>query len=142
MSFTHDAFYTVVGTVGWLVGQLTWSTFLFTVLFVVLIFFLWKMQSDKGNTYDLRDLLLDERTRRASLTNHTLLGMAIMAVWVVVTLVNRDKEVTELVLGVLGIFVLGKVAKRGLDAFDDRRERDRHINVDPPEERNNDHRHR
>jgi len=92
-------------------------------IYIAVMLTMWQM--DRRNRFDVRDYFLDHGTNRASLYNLITIAMAVLAVWVVVKTTLANKDVTELVLGVLGIFVIGKEARRGIDAWRDRRnERD------------------
>ena len=59
------------------------------------------------NKYNVVDILMGPNNR-ASLTNHILLAMAGMSIWVIVDRSNDGKDVDTLLLGVLAIFVVGK----------------------------------
>ena len=87
-------------------------------IYIAVMLTMWQM--DRRNKFDVRDYFLDHGTNRASLYNLITIAMAVLAVWVVVKTTLANKDVTELVLGVLGIFVIGKEARRGIDAWNDR----------------------
>ena len=70
---------------------------------------MYKFNKTKGNNYNIVDILMGPNNR-ASLTNHILLAMAGMSIWVIVDRSNDGKDVDTLLLGVLSIFVLGKTA--------------------------------
>jgi len=83
------------------------------ILLIFGLLFAWAMyrfNKARNNDYNIVDILMGPN-KRASLTNHILLGMALLATWAVIDreLDGRD-DVTTLLLGVLGIFVLQKTA--------------------------------
>lgn len=108
---------TAWGVIAYLVGSLTWINALFLFGVIYAVFLLRRMHSDPDNTYDIRDVLLDHRTNRASVDSHILVGMAVLAGWSIVSMVIAGKEVENLLLGVLGIFIVGREAKRGINAW-------------------------
>ena len=108
MSQFSDAFFAVLG---FLIGSMTWTHALLIAFALYAAFVLHALHRDDNN-FDLRDLLLDHRTGRASVDNFVLLLMAAMSAWVVVDRSNQGKDVETLLLGVLGIFVVAREAKR------------------------------
>ena len=108
MSQFSDAFFAVLG---FLIGQMTWTHALL-IAFAGYAAFVLHALHRADNAFDLRDLLLDHRTGRASVDNFVLLLMAAMSAWVVVDRSNQGKDVETLLLGVLGIFVVAREAKR------------------------------
>lgn len=83
------------------------------LLLIFALLFAWGMyrfNRDSGNEYNIVDILMGPN-QRASLTNHILLAMALLSTWVVIDREMDGKDdVTTLLLGVLGIFVVGKTA--------------------------------
>ena len=82
------------------------------LLLIFGLLFAWGMyrfNRNQKNDYNIVDILMGPN-KRASLTNHILLAMALMSIWVVVDRSNDGKDVDTLLLGVLGIFVVGKTA--------------------------------
>ena len=108
MSQFSDAFFAVLG---FLIGSMTWTHALLIAFALYAAFVLHALHRDDNN-FDLRDLLLDHRTGRASVDNFVLLLMAGLAAWTVVDQANRDRNPETLLLGVLGIFVVAREAKR------------------------------
>ena len=108
MSQFTDTFFAVLG---FLIGSLSWSQALLIGLAVYSAVLLVRLHR-ADNSFDLRDLLLDHRTGRASVDNFVLLLMAGLAAWTVVDQANRDRNPETLLLGVLGIFVVAREAKR------------------------------
>ena len=108
MSQFTDTFFAVLG---FLIGQMTWTHALL-IAFAGYAAFVLHALHRADNAFDLRDLLLDHRTGRASVDNFVLLIMAAMSAWVVVDRSNQGKDVETLLLGVLGIFVVAREAKR------------------------------
>ena len=112
MSQFTDTFFAVLG---FLIGSLSWSQALLIGLAVYSAVLLVRLHR-ADNSFDLRDLLLDHRTGRASVDNFVLLLMAAMSAWVVVDRSNQGKDVETLLLGVLGIFVVAREAKRAINS--------------------------
>jgi hypothetical protein len=83
---------------------------------------LFRWHLDRDNRYDLRDLLLDTVTNRASLDKHILVGFAALSGWVVVVRQLAGKEVETLLLGVLGVFVVQRAAGAAINAYSTRDE--------------------
>jgi len=103
-----QSFFSVLG---FLIGQMTWTHALL-IAFAGYAAFVLHALHHADNAFDLRDLLLDHRTGRASVDNFVLLLMAGLAAWTVVDQANRDRNPETLLLGVLGIFVVAREAKR------------------------------
>ena len=108
MSDFAQSFFSVLG---FLIGKMTWTHALL-IAFAGYAAFVLHALHRADNAFDLRDLLLDHRTGRASVDNFVLLLMAAMSAWVVVDRSNQGKDVETLLLGVLGIFVVAREAKR------------------------------
>ena len=87
------------------------------IVFLCALWFIVRAQRAEDHPYDLRDTLMDAATRKASLNAHILAVMALMATWVCIDRSNNGKDVDNLVLGVLGIFVLGRLGAQGIAAF-------------------------
>jgi hypothetical protein len=74
---------------------------------VYLVFLIYRMHTGASN-FKLDDLFLNDSTRRADLQKIVVAAMAGLSVWVIIHLVNSDKPVETILLGVLGIFVAGR----------------------------------
>lgn len=71
--------------------------------------------------FDVRDILMDSATGRASTNAVILVGMALLSAWVVVVRQMADKDDVGSILGtVIGIFVGGRVAAQGISALEKR----------------------
>lgn len=70
------------------------------------IFAFYRWQSRTDNTYDALDMFMKDG--RADIQAHLIVVFAGLAIWVIVQQALAKAPVTELVLGVLGIFVGGK----------------------------------
>jgi hypothetical protein len=79
----------------WLIGALCFA------------WMMYRFNANQKNRYNVVDILMGPNNR-ASLTNHILLAMAGMSIWVIVDRSNDGKDVDTLLLGVLAIFVVGK----------------------------------
>lgn len=90
-------------------------------------FFLWAIwkANRTDNEFRVVDLLLEGNPPRASVNKLTLMVFAALAVWVTVlaALENKaDPNVVNLILGVLGIFVVGRAANQAVARFSERRQ--------------------
>jgi hypothetical protein len=84
---------------------------------------MWRINRSE-NRFQIVDLLLEGNPPKASVNKLTLLVFAALAVWLTVLAVleNRiDPNVVNLILGVLGIFVVGRAANQAVDRFSLRR---------------------
>ena len=88
-----------------LFASISWTNLALVVWSAIVLMTLWRWQRDKANAYDLRDLLLDHATNRASVDKHVVLGFAALSGWVVVSRQLDGKEVETLLLGISGIFI-------------------------------------
>ena len=102
---------------GWLVGQLTWINAAAIMGLIYIIFLLSRLHSDPDSPYDIRDTLMDQQTGKASVDAHVLVFMAVLSAWVIVSMVLDGKPVDTILLSVLGIFVVGREAKRLTNAW-------------------------
>ena len=86
-------------------------------LAVLVLIGLWTAQKST-HPFDIRDTLMDAQTGKASL-NALILALAFaLSTWVVIDRENDGKDdVPELLLGVLGIFVLGRLGAQTVAAF-------------------------
>jgi hypothetical protein len=78
-------------------------------------FALYRWQSREDNAYDLLDLVM--RNGKADLYAHIQIAAFGLAAWVIIQQALVKQPVTELVLGVLGIFVAGRAAGNVADAI-------------------------
>lgn len=80
-------------------------------------------QRDEENEFDLKDLVLDHGTNRASLPKTIILAFSAVSIWVVVVKtmgIYKDGGAIEgLLLGLLGIFVGQLAVIKGLDTWKD-----------------------
>jgi hypothetical protein len=80
---------------------------------ILVLGFLWMMyrfNRANGNAYNIVDILMGPGNR-ASLTNHILLWFAGLSSWVVIDRELKGKDdVSTILLGVLGVFILQKTA--------------------------------
>jgi uncharacterized membrane protein len=100
----------------------TWTNIALLIGAAVAVAVLFRWHLDRDNRYDLRDLLLDTVTNRASLDKHILVGFAALSGWVVVVRQLAGKEVETLLLGVLGVFVVQRAAGAAINAYSTRDE--------------------
>lgn len=116
-----------------------WVTAVCGVVFFIAA--MWKLDRGKSQ-FRLADLVLEGDPPKASVNKLTLIVFSGLAVWLTVLAVleNRiDPNVVNLVLGVLGIFVLGRAANQAVDRFSLRRpapqievEQAENVNVERP----------
>jgi hypothetical protein len=114
---------------------------LWLLLALCFVWMLYRFQ--KYNThFDVADMFMTYSVRppRADLTSVIIFMMALMFIWVCVERVARDKDVDNLVLGGLTIFVIRQAFKIGADAYSakpaapepDSPSRDVNVNVTQP----------
>ena len=76
---------------------------------------------DTTNEFDLKDLVLDHGTNRASLPKVVILAFTALSVWVVVVktmgIYKDGGAIDGLLLGLLGIFVGQMALIKGLDTW-------------------------
>lgn len=91
---------------------------LWVVLALVFIWMMYRFQRNNRH-YNVADIFMNYTVHppRADLTSHIIFMMALMFVWACVERVNRDKDVDNLILGGLAIFVLRQAVKIGADAY-------------------------
>jgi hypothetical protein len=94
--------------------NIPWPTFWIVLGLVIAGLVLWTLNR-RENTYHVLDLLMEGEPKRASVNNHILVGFALLSVWLVImktfdTSNEIPDSVGNLLLGVLGIFVVGRVA--------------------------------
>ena len=95
--------------------NIPWPAFWILLGLVVALLVLWTLNRRQTNDYHILDLLMEGEPKRASVNNHILIGFALLSVWLVImrTFDHADtipESVDTLLLGVLGIFVVGRVA--------------------------------
>lgn len=96
-------------------------TFFILLGLLLALMAMWALQLRK-NDYDILDLFMEGEPRKASVNKHILIGFALLSVWLVI-MRTLDAEntipsnVDSLLLGVLGIFVLGRAANQAVDRF-------------------------
>ncbi len=98
---------TFISTLSYFVSAFSWSNIFLTVAFIFAIYLLYRLNRTDAR-FDITDLFIDQSTGKASGNQLIVLAMAVLSGWVVVTLTSRDKPVETILLGVLGIFVVGK----------------------------------
>ena len=84
---------------------------------ILALLFLWSFQRS-AHPFKIEDALMDPATSKASLNALILALMASLAAWVVVDreIAGKD-DVSSILLGVLGIFVGGRVMAQGINQF-------------------------
>lgn len=123
-----------------------WSTFWLILGLILVVLTVATLTRQKENDYDWRDLLREGEPPRASLTKHIILASFLLSVWLVVmrTLDADNKiapSVDTLLLGILGIFVLGRSADIATHRFSRRQPSTtivaeaEHVTVEPPPKR-------
>ena len=95
-----------------------WSTF-WILVGLTLALLLIATAHLRRNSYSIQDLFVEGDPPRASLNKHVLIGCFLLSVWLIImrTLDSTDQipeSVDNLLLGVLGIFVIGRVAGQGI----------------------------
>lgn len=98
--------------------EISWPTFWILFGLVVALLVMWTLNL-KQNAYSVLDLFMEGEPKRASVNNHILIGFALLSVWLVImrsldTADSIPESVDNLLLGVLGIFVLGRAVGHGV----------------------------
>ncbi len=101
-----------------------WANAALVVGGALLLLMLLRWHLDSRNRYDVRDLLLDHGSGRASIDKHILLAMAVLSIWVVVVRTLAGKDVETLLLGVMGILIVQRSATAAIDKFGGKRQQD------------------
>lgn len=83
-------------------------------LFLVALLF---AHARRRNPLDLTDMLRDRSTGKASLNAFILLTMSLLSCVCVIAGISREWDVTNLLLGVLGIFVLQRGVTQTVDTI-------------------------
>jgi hypothetical protein len=96
---------------------ISWTNAVLVISGLLVLFLLGRWHADKKNPYDVRDLLMDQTTRKAALDKHILLWFAGLSGWVVVTWTLDGKNVETLLLGVLAVFIVNRAATKAVDAY-------------------------
>ena len=98
----------------WLVRYV--SPIVLLCILAACVWIIYCLNRKTGNTYWAGDLLLNAVSGKADLDKHVLIGMALVSLWVIVVKtmgLYKGEDVSTLLLGVLGIFVI----KRGADNY-------------------------
>lgn len=98
--------------------NIPWPTFWILLGLTVALLALWTLNL-RRNDYSILDLFMEGEPRKASVNKHILIGFALLSVWLIImkTLDVGDAipdSVGTLLLGVLGIFVLGRAAGQAI----------------------------
>lgn len=98
--------------------RLTGSQALLALLSVSGLWALYRAQRYRGaHPYDVRDMMMDNATGKASLNAHIIAAMAIMAIYVCVVRAQRNEDPTGLITIVLGTFVGARLISQGISAY-------------------------
>ncbi len=100
------------------IEAVNWRMVSFICVGALAIFGMYRWQMRADNTYDVMDMLMKDG--RADLYAHITVASFGLAVWLVVQQALAKQPITELMLGVLGIFVAGKAAGGFSDAMKQR----------------------
>lgn len=98
--------------------DIPWPAFWILLGLVVALLVIWTAQL-RRNDYSVLDLFMEGTPRKASVNKHILIGFALLSVWLIImrSLDVADQipqSVDTLLLGVLGIFVLGRAAGQAI----------------------------
>jgi hypothetical protein len=69
-----------------------------------------------GDTFNLKDMVTDQETGKASLDKIVVFFFSLLSAWVIVVFVLDGKNVETLLFGVLSIFILNKAATTVIDS--------------------------
>lgn len=98
------------------IRKVNWRLVSVASIFVIGVLGMAYYVNRSDNNYMVIDLLTHENGR-ADFERHVVLVLLALTVWVVVQNVIDKKDVTNLLLGALGIFILKRVADRATDAY-------------------------
>ncbi len=117
------------------IAAVNWRLVSLICVAALAIFGIYRWQMAPRNTYDIIDMLMKDG--KANLYAHITVASFGLAVWLVVQQALAKQPVTELMLGILGIFVAGKAAGGFSDALQNRpapvdQSRDINIMQTPP----------
>jgi len=98
--------------------NIPWPTFWILLGLTVALLALWTLNL-RRNDYNILDLFMEGEPRKASVNKHILIGFALLSVWLIImrSLDVADQipeSVDTLLLGVLGIFVIGRAAGQAI----------------------------
>jgi hypothetical protein len=92
------------------IPNITLMNGLLGILVLAFIWMMYRFNKSNKNKYNIVDILMGPGNR-ASLTNHILLWFAGLSSWVVIDRELKGKDdISTILLGVLGVFVLQKTA--------------------------------
>lgn len=114
------------------IAAVNWRLVSLVCIAAAALFGIYRWQMREDNTYDVMEMLMKDG--RADLSAHLIVVFAGLSVWVVVQQALAKQLSTELLLGILGIFVGGKVLGGFSDAMQKRGppvDQSRDINVLP-----------
>ena len=97
-----------------LVKVASWASAIGGIAYI--LFLIWRINRT-DNDFRVIDLVLEGNPAKASISKLILIIFASLSVWVVILSVLENKidpAVSALLLGVLGIFVLGRTAQQGI----------------------------
>jgi TctA family transporter len=100
------------------ISAINWRLVSLVCVVAVALFGVYRWQIREDNTYDVLQMLTKDG--RADLSAHLIVVFAGLSVWVVVQQALAKQPVTDLLLGILGIFVGGKALGGFSDAMQNR----------------------
>ncbi len=101
------------------IESVNWRLVSLVCVVAAAVFGIYRWQTREDNDYDVLQMLTG-RDGRADLSAHLIVVFAGLSVWVVVQQALAKQPVTELLLGILGIFVGGKALGGFSDAMKNR----------------------
>ncbi len=101
------------------IEAVNWRLMSLVCVVAAAVFGIYRWQTREDNQYDVLQMLT-ARDGRADLSAHLIVVFAGLSVWVVVQQALSKQPVTELLLGILGIFVGGKALGGFSDAMKNR----------------------
>lgn len=102
-----------------------WFTVFWIVFTVIMVLGLLRYHRKANNHYDLWDIVMSKG--KADLDKHIIVAFAVLSIWVVVWMVQHDKNPETLLLGALGIFVARRIINGVADTV-------KGVPDDPPEQ--------
>lgn len=107
---TEDIAWPILSAIAALIWGVSWTDVFLMVALGFVLYLFYRLHRKRQYQFSLDDLFVSEATGKADVSKVVIIIMAGLSVWVVVTLVNKDKDVDFLLSTILGIFVAGRTA--------------------------------
>lgn len=95
--------------------SIPWTNIVLAAVICYVLAILYRWHRDPNNVFDALDFVMQDG--HASLDKLVVLGFALLSGWVVVKHELDGNDVSALLLGILGIFILQRSATKAMDTF-------------------------